>query len=126
MDKHSKDWKEPKPFKWRTKNLGCDLYKSWTYKRNYKAVTYDTDGDRFEYYIYEISDKENPVLVCGFEDYTFLYEIEERCEQLLKAFAKGKTPGFNAHERKLLEEAGDGKGEFHPENIKFIPFKEQV
>lgn len=123
MDKNSKDWKEPKPLKWRHKDCGCELYKSWAYKRNYMAVAYDIDGDRYKYSIYEVSDKENPKLVCHFEDFTFLYEIEDRCEQLLKAFAKGKTPGFNVHEKKLLEE---GTGKFHPENTNFIPFLEKA
>ncbi|HAV4558746.1 TPA: hypothetical protein JIS15_04130 [Acinetobacter baumannii] len=123
MDKNSKDWKEPKPLKWRSKNLGCDLIKCWTYKRNYMATTYDVDGDRYEYWIHEVSDKENPKLVLAMDDWDFPYDIQERCEQLLKAFAKGKMPGLNKNEKRLIEE---GEGKFRPENINFIPFPEKA
>ncbi|QNY28150.1 hypothetical protein IC763_04070 [Acinetobacter seifertii] len=123
MDKNSKDWKEPKPLKWRHKDCGCELHKSWTYKRNYMATTYDVDGDRYEYWIHEVSDKENPKLVLAMDDWDFPYDIQERCEQLLKAFAKGKMPGLNKNEKRLIEE---GEGKFLPENINFIPFQEKA
>lgn len=110
----------PKPFKWRHRNLGCDLCKSWTYKRNYMATTYDIDGDRFRYFIHETTDRENPKLVVYMEASMFNYNIQERCEQLLIAFAKGLMPGLNKHEKELLETE---YGDFKRENINFIPYQ---
>ena len=123
MNSKVKDWKKPKPISWRGKDHGCEAYESWTYKRNYKAVTFDIDGDRFKYRIYEVSDIENPKLVLAVESSWFPYGIQDRCEQLLRGYAKGKKPALNKTELKLLEQ--DSKYSdciYNPENIKFIPY----
>jgi hypothetical protein len=116
-----------KAFKWRHKDCGCELHKSWTYKRNYQAITYDIDGDRYQYLILEISDKENKKTVLAIEDFDFEYDIEERCEQLLRSLAKGRALVLNDKEKDLLEKAlssgfVNSGCEFHPENILFIPY----
>lgn len=112
-----------KPIEWKTKSHGCEAYESWAYKRNYKAVCFDIDGDRFKYRIYEVSDIDDPKLVLAIEASCFPYGILERCEQLLRSYAKGKKPSLNKTELKLLEE--DPKWSnciYKPENINFIPY----
>lgn len=114
-----------KPLIWHTKNHGCEAYESWTYKRNYKAVTFDIDGDRFKYRIYEFSDKENPKLILAIEASSFPFDIQKRCEQLLRGYAKGKKPALNKTELKLLEEDQKWSGcRYEPENLNFIPYSE--
>lgn len=119
------DKKQPKPFNWRHKDCGCDLEKSWTFKRNYKATVYDIDGDRYNYAIHEISDANDPQLVLFFEDYEFKYDIIERCEQLLRLLARGKVPELNETEKALIEASKDlefSKCCFNPEMMVFVPY----
>ncbi len=123
MNSKIKDWKKPKPINWRGKDHGCEAHESWAYKRNYKAVTFNIDGDRFKYRIYEVSDKENPKLVLAIESSGFPYDMYDRCEQLLRSYAKGKNPALNKTELKLLEQ--DSKYSdciYKPDNIKFMPY----
>lgn len=107
-----------KPIAWSSKNHGCDFYEAIARKRNYKAVVHDIDGDLFRYYIFETSTGQD-IEVMYMESCNFGYDIYRRCEQLLRSYAKGRTPGLTAKELELLE-ISDARHD--PTKTNFIPF----
>lgn len=102
-------------YNWRSRNLGCDLYCEWTYRRNYKAEIHDYDGDFSDYRIYENSDSKNPKLILefsGFDSYVYKYCERERCEQILAILAKRQDLILNDHELSCAK--------YYPENINHV------
>lgn len=100
-------------FKWRFKASRFEEYFHWTYKRNYKAILTDTDGERYSFAVYEVS---NP------NDHNLIYWVEsadpivtkERAEQILCGLAKfGKLEPLDA-EKSAYEY------KFFAENINYM------
>lgn len=100
-------------FKWRFKASRFEEYFCWTYKRNYKAVLTDTDGERYSFEVYEVSDP---------NDHNLIYRIEsadqivtkERAEQILFGLARfGKLEPLDS-EKNAYEYR------FYPENINYM------
>lgn len=116
----ARKYNPPKPLVWKSRNLGCDHIFSWAYKRNFKAEVHDLDGDRFRYSILEISNKDVPKIVVQMEASSFPYNIHERCEQLIRGFAKGKLPALNKLEKSLIEK---GVGLYIQENASFVQYQ---